>query len=103
MNSCHVGKTGSCQASSECPLATSMQSTHVVHVSRPTELHGGWRAILEGAMRADGRVVFTPSVQNHLRFYDGREGIAVQALVAELAIEALDEGILHRFAGLVYP
>src|SRR5215470_20009135 len=40
-------------------------------------------------------VVFTPGVQNHLRFGHGREDVAIQTLVAELAVEALDECILH--------
>jgi hypothetical protein len=41
-------------------------------------------------------VVFTPGVEDDLRLGHGRKHVAVRALVAQLAIEAFDEEILHR-------
>ena len=60
--------------------------------------HRGGRSILQAAMRADEIVVVTPGVQELLRFADGHEDVAVETFVAQLAVEAFDEGILHRSA-----
>jgi hypothetical protein len=49
-------------------------------------------------VRADGIVVFTPGAEHHLRFGDGCEDVAVQAFIAELAVEAFDKGIFNWLA-----
>jgi hypothetical protein len=47
-------------------------------------------------LRADGIVAFTPGVSQHLRFRHGRECVAIESLVAELAVEAFNDRILDR-------
>jgi hypothetical protein len=49
-------------------------------------------------MWADVIVVLAPAVEYVLRFDRRCKNVRVQAFIAQPAIEALDEGILHRFA-----
>lgn len=49
-------------------------------------------------MRAVGVVVALPVFDFFPSMAQGSEPVQVQALIPELAVEALDEGILHRFA-----
>jgi hypothetical protein len=55
--------------------------------------------IPDRAMRSDLVVVSTPSLAFSGRFVEGHEPVRIEALGAELAVQALDEGIVGRFAG----
>src|SRR6476620_1252832 len=54
------------------------------------------RSILQGAVRTNPIVVISPNVQEGLRFGHTAKDMAVQAFVAQPAVEAFDEGILYR-------
>jgi hypothetical protein len=58
----------------------------------------GWWQIAERAVRPDGVVVVLPDRQGFTRMGERSEERLVQQLVAQLAVEALDEGILLRLA-----
>jgi len=45
-------------------------------------------------------VVAPPGGDRHTCLGQGLEPLLVQALLAQLAVEALDEGVLHRLAGI---
>ena len=49
-------------------------------------------------MRPDGVVVDAPRLDDPPDLGEGGEDALVQALVAQLAVEAFDEGVLHRLA-----
>jgi hypothetical protein len=49
-------------------------------------------------VRPDGVVVDAPLFDDPIGLAERREQVLVQALVAEPAIEAFDEGVLRRFA-----
>ena len=60
----------------------------------------GWDAT-EGGMRADAVIVVrAPVFDEESGFGQGAKPMLVEAVIAEGAIEALDEGVLHRFARL---
>src|SRR5271170_1513055 len=50
-------------------------------------------------MRPPMIVVVAPCVDGLACFGEGEEHVLVEALIAQFAVEALDEGILHRLAG----
>ena len=59
------------------------------------------RDATEGRMRADPVVVVrAPVLDEESGFGQGAKPMLVEAVVAEGPIEALDEGVLHRFARL---
>ena len=74
---------------------------------RPVPLHFGSaesgvdrrRQIAERAMRPDGVVIVLPDRQHFAGMGERGEQRLVQELVAQPAVEALDEGILLRLAG----
>jgi hypothetical protein len=49
-------------------------------------------------VRADVIVILALGVEDALRFDRGPEDVGIQAFVAQPAIEAFDEGVLHGFA-----
>ena len=51
-------------------------------------------------VRAQVVVVVPPRLDDRARFLQGGEHVLVKALVAQLAIERFDEGVLHWFARL---
>ena len=61
---------------------------------------GVGREEADGGMRAEGVVFVFPVVDEEACFCDGMEPVLVEAIVAEGAVEAFDEGVLHGFAGL---
>jgi hypothetical protein len=44
-------------------------------------------------------VVDAPSLDDLLRLGDAQKPVLIQAVVAKLAVEAFDVGVLHRLAG----
>jgi hypothetical protein len=54
-------------------------------------------------MGPDGIEMLAPLLDQHLGFLERVEHLAVQQLIAELAVEALDIAILPRAAGLNPP
>jgi hypothetical protein len=58
---------------------------------------GDTQALVERARVAPLIVVDAPRFDNGPRVLDRRELVDVQALVAQAAIERLDEGVLQRF------
>ena len=62
---------------------------------------GVGRDAADAGVRTDEVVVVgAPVLDEEASFGEGTEPVLVKAVVAEGAIEALDEGILHGFAGL---
>src|SRR6266516_3516237 len=59
----------------------------------------GWREPADARMWTHGIVVVTPLLEREASLRQRAEQRLVQELVAQPAIEALDEGVLHRFAG----
>ena len=53
---------------------------------------------VEARMRSVGVVVDPPVFDDPASFVEVREQVLVEALVAQAAVEALHEAILHRFA-----
>ena len=53
-----------------------------------------WRQVVQAAVRPDGVEVKAPGFDNDLRLGRRSEPVDAQALVAELAIEALVVGVL---------
>src|SRR5579863_4418913 len=51
------------------------------------------------AVRSDLIVVSTPSLAFFTSFVEAHEPVGVQALGAELAVQAFDEGVVRGFAG----
>jgi len=51
-------------------------------------------------MRSQVIVVVTPCLDGFARLGEGEEDVLVEAFVAEFAVEALDEGVLHGLARL---
>jgi len=51
-------------------------------------------------MGAAAVVILPPRLDDRARFRQAAKHVLVQAFVAQLAVEALDEGVLHRLAGL---
>ena len=51
-------------------------------------------------MRPDVVVVLSPGVDDCSRIVNAGEPIEIEAVLTELAVEALDEGVLGRLAGL---
>jgi hypothetical protein len=64
--------------------------------------HGelGRRQGAEAAVRSQVIVVVTPCLDRFARLGEGEEDVLVEAFVAQAAVEALDEGVLHRLAWL---
>ena len=58
------------------------------------------RTIAQGTVRALLVVVLTPVFDQGAGFRQHREPVLIEAFVANLAVEALDVGVLHRLAGL---
>src|SRR5215469_14968706 len=58
----------------------------------------GWWQITQAAVRPNGVVVEPPCSQGHPGMGERAEQRLVQQLVAQTAVEALDERILLRFA-----
>src|SRR5688572_24305390 len=58
------------------------------------------REIAQARMRAHVIVVLSPGLDDHLRLGPRAEPFEAQALVAELAVEALRDAILPGLAGL---
>src|SRR5450759_3585433 len=56
--------------------------------------------LVEGAVRANVVVVEAPGFDRLARIVERRKPMRVEALEAELSVEAFDEGILIRLAGL---
>ena len=62
---------------------------------------GVGRDAADAGVRTDEVVIVgAPVLDEEASFGEGTEPVLVKAVVAEGAIEALDEGILHGFAGL---
>jgi hypothetical protein len=59
---------------------------------------GGWCLVAEGCMRPDGIVMPAPALDDDLRLAESVEDLAVEQLVPEPGIEALDIAILPRAA-----
>ena len=59
----------------------------------------GWCEPVEARVRSVGVVVDPPFFDDLARLVEVGEQVLVEALVAQSAVEALDEPILHRFAG----
>ena len=57
-----------------------------------------WREPVEARVRSVGVVVDPPFFDDLARLVEVGEQVFVEALVAQAAVEALDEAILHRFA-----
>ena len=57
-----------------------------------------WCEPIEARVRSVGVVVDPPFFDDLTRLIEVREQVLVEALVAQPAVEALDEAILHRFA-----
>jgi len=51
-------------------------------------------------VRSQVIVVVTPCLDRFARLGEGEEDVLVEAFVAQAAVEALDEGVLHRLAWL---
>ena len=51
-------------------------------------------------MRPYSVVVASPFLERQTRLHQRREQGLVQELVAQATVEALDEGVLHRFPGI---
>ena len=51
-------------------------------------------------MRSQVIVVVAPGLDGFARLGEREEDVLVEAFVAQAAVEALDEGVLHGFAGL---
>ena len=60
----------------------------------------GGRDAAAAAVRSDLVVVATPLGDDVAGLSQRREPVLVEALVAELAVEALDVAVLHRATGL---
>ncbi len=54
----------------------------------------------ETAVRSQVIVVVTPCLDRFARLGEREEDVLVEALVAKFAVEAFDEGVLHRLARL---
>lgn len=61
---------------------------------------GVWRDAADGGVRAEVVVFVAPVVDEEASFGEGTEPVLVQTVVAEGAVEAFDEGVLHGFAWL---
>ena len=57
-----------------------------------------WRDTAEAAVRSDFVVFLPPGFDETASFGQGGEPVLIEAFVAELAIEAFDEGVLRGFA-----
>ena len=60
----------------------------------------GWRHAPAAAVRPDLVVILAPGGDSRPRLGQGFEPVLVQALIAELSVEALDVAVLHGFPGL---
>ena len=60
----------------------------------------GGRSIANGTVRSDLVVVPSPGGDERFGMLDGCEPMLVEALVAELAVEAFDVGVLGGLAGM---
>jgi hypothetical protein len=58
------------------------------------------RSVAQGAVRPDLVVVASPSLDQHFRLLQRVEGLGVEKLVPELAVEALVVAVLPGAAGL---
>ncbi len=56
------------------------------------------RALGQAAVRPLGVVLLAPLFDHSAGLAEGREVMLVQALIAQLAVEAFDEAVLHRMA-----
>ena len=58
------------------------------------------RELSQGAVGSDVIVFMAPRLDGVASVLEGQEPVHVQAVIAERAVEALDEGILRRLSGL---
>jgi hypothetical protein len=61
---------------------------------------GVWRDTAYGAMRPQVVVLMTPVIDEQTGFFEGTEPVLVKAVIAEGAVEGLDEGVLDGLTGL---
>ncbi len=61
---------------------------------------GVWRDAAYGAMRPQVVVLMTPVIDKETGFFEGTEPVLVEAVIAEGAVERLDEGVLDGLTGL---
>ena len=70
-------------------------------VSESPFIHTGhWcrRLVAKASVRADVIVMVSPLFQQNLRFFQGIEGLRIQALITQAAIEAFIVAVLPRAA-----
>ena len=58
------------------------------------------RACTEARVRPHVIIVVPPRGDDLASFPETQEDVLIEALIAKFAVEALDESVLHRFAGL---
>lgn len=61
---------------------------------------GVWRDTAYGAMRSQGVVFMAPVIDEQAGFLEGAEPVLIEAVIAEGAVEGLDEGVLDGLARL---
>jgi len=61
---------------------------------------GVGRDTTDGAMGSQGIVFMAPVIDEQAGFFEGAEPVLVEAVIAEGAVEGLDEGVLDGLAGL---
>ena len=60
----------------------------------------GWGQSTQTAVRPELVVILAPGFNQVARFGEPEEKMLIEALVAKFAVEAFDESVLHRLAGL---
>ena len=71
----------------------------IEHIRLLASEHCGW-FLAERSVRSDVVVMRPPIVDGRACVVETGEPVQIEAILAELTIEALDEGVLRRLAGL---